>query len=114
MRSEAMLRPPGRGRIDQVTERLVCRNASEAAGFPLPQVVLDAAGTWVAKKAPRLPARFGKHRNVREFLMRILGTVASSKPMNDANDLPARLEAFFDERRVNQVRDQRIGGDKNV
>src|SRR5205807_3654046 len=90
------------------------RNSPEAAGLPFAQVILHASFAGLAKQSPRLPTRARHHGDACKFSVGVLGAVASSKRLDEANDLAAFFEACLHERQVDEVGEQRISGDKDV
>src|SRR5712691_1236249 len=114
MGSDSVLRPPCGTRDNKVAKWYLRGDAPKPSRPPFSQVVLYAALAGLAKKPPRLPAGTRHHRNLAEFTVGILGPVTPPKCLHHSNDLATLLKASADERSVNQVGDEGVGGNEHV
>jgi len=114
MRGNTPLFPASRCRGNHVAERNLAGDASEPPSLPFAQIVLDPSFTRFPEQPPRLPSGTGHDGHAIEFVVGILRAVTPPKGLYQSNNLATLLKSAFHERKVNKVREKRIGRDKQV
>src|SRR5579863_3175187 len=105
---------PGWGRTNDVQERFSRGNSAQASGFPFAQIVLYPPFARLAKKSPWFPRRARHHRNVGEFIVRILGPISSTQGLHQPYYFAPLFESDLHQRQINQMGQQRVCGDEKV
>ena len=114
MRSDFPLYPPGRRAFDNVSKRLLLRDAPQAAGLPFPQVVLHSTPTGLSKESPRFPTGARHDGDMRKFFMGILWSITTSESLDKTNNLPSFLETGLLQGRIHKMGEEGVGCNKDM
>ena len=114
MRRQQPLLSPRRRRANDVPERPLRRRPPEAAGAPLPKVVLRAPFQRLSVDQPRFPHGTRHDAHLGKLLVRGLGPVSAAEGHDQPHHLAAPLEARFGKAIRHDVRKQRVGCDDDI
>jgi hypothetical protein len=109
----ALFGPSGRG-SDHIRKWYIFGKAAKTSSFPLAQIVLHSSFAGLAKKTPRFPCGARHNRYFRELLMRVLGSIAAPKSLNEADNLSALFKPVLHKRNIDEVGEQWVRRDEHM